>query len=33
MPELIPMATYMTLAPFLGAEDAYELAVSGGTRS
>jgi AcrR family transcriptional regulator len=27
MPELIPMATYMTLAPFIGAEDAYALAV------
>jgi AcrR family transcriptional regulator len=27
MPELAPMATYMTLAPFLGAEEAYERAV------
>ena len=27
MPELVPMATYMTLAPFLGAEEAYELAM------
>jgi len=26
MPELVPMATYMTLAPFLGAEEAYALA-------
>ena len=26
MPELIPMATYMTLSPFLGAEEAYALA-------
>jgi AcrR family transcriptional regulator len=28
MPELVPMATYMTLAPFLGAEAALELANS-----
>jgi AcrR family transcriptional regulator len=27
LPELVPMATYMTLAPFLGAQEAYELAV------
>jgi hypothetical protein len=27
MPELAPMATYMTLAPFVGAEEAYERAV------
>ena len=27
LPELVPMATYMTLSPFLGAEEAYELAV------
>ena len=26
LPELVPMATYMTLAPFLGAEDAFALA-------
>jgi AcrR family transcriptional regulator len=26
MPELVPMATYMTLAPFVGAEEAYERA-------
>ncbi len=26
LPELVPMATYMTLAPFLGAEEAYALA-------
>jgi AcrR family transcriptional regulator len=26
LPELVPMATYMTLAPFLGAGEAYELA-------
>jgi AcrR family transcriptional regulator len=28
MPEMVPMATYMTLAPFLGADDAFELANS-----
>jgi AcrR family transcriptional regulator len=27
LPELAPMATYMTLAPFLGAEQAYERAM------
>jgi AcrR family transcriptional regulator len=27
LPELAPMATYMTLAPFLGAEEAYERAM------
>ena len=27
MPELAPMATYMTLAPFVGANEAYERAV------
>jgi hypothetical protein len=27
MPELAPMATYMTLAPLLGAEEAYERAM------
>jgi AcrR family transcriptional regulator len=26
--ELVPMATYMTLAPFLGADEAYELAAA-----
>jgi hypothetical protein len=26
MPELAPLATYMTLAPFVGAEEAYERA-------
>ena len=26
LPELVPMATYMTLAPFLGAEEAFALA-------
>jgi AcrR family transcriptional regulator len=26
LPSLVPMATYMTLAPFLGAEEAYALA-------
>ena len=26
LPELVPMATYMTLAPFLGAEEAYSIA-------
>jgi AcrR family transcriptional regulator len=26
LPELVPMATYMTLAPFIGAEEAYERA-------
>jgi AcrR family transcriptional regulator len=29
LPELAPMATYMTLAPFIGAEDAYALATLG----
>jgi AcrR family transcriptional regulator len=29
LPELVPMATYMTLAPFLGAAEAYELALNG----
>jgi AcrR family transcriptional regulator len=29
LPELVPMATYMTLAPFLGAEEAYALAEGG----
>ena len=33
LPELIPMATYMTLAPFVGADKAYELAKGGGERS
>ncbi len=28
LPELVPMATYMTLAPFLGAAAAYELATA-----
>ena len=28
LPELVPMATYMTLAPFLGADEAYELATA-----
>jgi AcrR family transcriptional regulator len=28
LPELVPMATYMTLAPFLGTEEAYELATA-----
>jgi AcrR family transcriptional regulator len=27
MPELAPMATYMTLSPFVGAEEAYERAI------
>lgn len=27
LPELLPTATYMTLAPFLGAEDAYAVAI------
>lgn len=26
LPELVPLATYLTLAPFLGAEEAYEVA-------
>ena len=30
MPELAPMATYMTPAPFVGAEEAYERAVEEG---
>ena len=29
LPELVPMATYMTLAPFIGAEEAFELATLG----
>jgi AcrR family transcriptional regulator len=29
LPELVPMATYMTLAPFLGDEEAFELATTG----
>jgi AcrR family transcriptional regulator len=28
LPELLPTANYLTLAPFLGAEDAYRVAVS-----
>ncbi len=32
LPELVPMSTYLTLAPFLGAEQAYELASGGGTK-
>ena len=32
MPELAPMATYMTLAPFVGAEEAYERAVEEGDK-
>lgn len=32
MPELAPMATYMTLAPFVGAEEAYERAVEEGEK-
>jgi hypothetical protein len=27
LPELAPTATYMTLAPFLGAEEAYERSI------
>jgi AcrR family transcriptional regulator len=27
LPELVPMATYMTLAPFVGAEEAYRRAI------
>ena len=30
LPELAPMATYMTLAPFLGAEEAFALATGAG---
>jgi AcrR family transcriptional regulator len=30
LPELVPMSTYITLAPFLGAEQAYELAIGSG---
>jgi AcrR family transcriptional regulator len=33
LPELVPMSTYLTLAPFLGAAEAYELAASGGPRA
>jgi AcrR family transcriptional regulator len=29
LPELVPMSTYLTLAPFIGAESAYELAGGG----
>ena len=32
LPDLIPMATYMTLAPFLGAEEAYGLATGNSER-
>ena len=31
LPELVPMATYMTLAPYLGADGAYALATNGKT--
>jgi hypothetical protein len=27
LPELAPLATYMTLAPFIGADEAYERAI------
>ena len=27
LPELVPMATYMTLAPFLGSDEAFALAI------
>jgi hypothetical protein len=27
LPELAPMATYMTLAPFVGPKEAYERAI------
>jgi AcrR family transcriptional regulator len=30
LPELVPMATYMTLAPYIGAEEAYAMATEGG---
>jgi hypothetical protein len=33
LPELVPMSTYMTLAPFIGAEEAYELASGGRART
>jgi AcrR family transcriptional regulator len=33
LPELVPMATYMTLAPFLGAQDAYALAAGNDSKS
>jgi glutathione S-transferase len=33
LPELVPMSTYLTLAPFLGAEEAYELALGVGARA
>jgi AcrR family transcriptional regulator len=32
LPELAPMATYMTLAPFLGADEAFERAVEEGEK-
>jgi AcrR family transcriptional regulator len=31
LPEMVPVAVYMTLTPFLGAEEAYALATDGGT--
>jgi AcrR family transcriptional regulator len=30
LPEMVPVAVYMTLTPFLGAAEAYELATEGG---
>jgi AcrR family transcriptional regulator len=33
LPELVPMSTYLTLAPFLGAEEAYELAAGVGAKA
>jgi AcrR family transcriptional regulator len=30
LPEMVPVAVYMTLTPFLGAEEAYALATEGG---
>jgi len=33
LPEMVPYAVYMTLTPFIGAEDAFALATEGTTRS
>ncbi len=32
LPEMVPVAVYMTLTPFLGAEEAYALATDGGNK-
>jgi AcrR family transcriptional regulator len=33
LPEMVPFAVYMTLTPFIGAEEAFALATEGATRS